>query len=122
MGAIIPYVFALGGLVALIVWAIAVVAIDRWREWHHVWIGVALVILGVGIQFVAPVAWFFAVGLGLAALGNWIAWDDALAHNAQAHDPEYHRIVANFLPGTMGSLDAPYSWWHRFAARHRVIG
>jgi hypothetical protein len=115
-------------LVAFVVFAIAVVAIHRWREWHHVYIGLGLGAFGWYITTMATRAephWFwwvaFTVGILLLVLGASIAWDDALLHARQARDPEYRRLAATFAPGTMGGLDAKYSWWHRLAERRRVI-
>jgi hypothetical protein len=115
-------------LAAFVVFAIAVLAIHRWREWHHVYIGLAVGASGFALARWAAVhpltlAWWLVFWLGvlLMVVGASIAWDDALLHARQARDPEYRALAANFAPGTMGGLDARYSWWHRLAHRRGVI-
>jgi hypothetical protein len=53
-----------------LVWFGSVVRLRVWRQWHHFWLGVALL------------HWFPLVGLGVMA-------DDALQHAVQLRWPEF---------------------------------
>lgn len=108
-------------LAAFVVFAIAVTEIDRWREWHHVYIGLALGAVGWVLAAAAPPEAFVYAGVALLLLGAWIAWDDALAHARQAQSSDYKLKAARLHPGPYGGLDRPYSWWHRLAHRRGVI-
>lgn len=98
---------ALVAFVALIVWWRACRLLGRLREIHHVYWGFAL--------GVAP--WHLWLGWWALipwALGGWIAWDDARLHELQT---EWWRPGWRPLTGA----DDTDSWWHRLAARARVI-
>lgn len=99
-------------VVGAIVFAIAVSELHRWREWHHVYLGLATGAIGWLLAAAAPPVWLAYAGLALLLFGAWIVWDDALSHARQARDPDFPRR------GSRGHLDYATSWWHRQA--HRV--
>lgn len=110
MGALLTglwFVSILSALVAFWDWAGACRKLGRLREFHHLWIGVALALP----PWHWRLGWFALVPW---SLGWWIAWDDAHLHKGQA---EWWRKGMTKLTGA----DDRASFWHRLAAKAGVI-
>ena len=64
-----------------LVWLVAVVRLDAWREWHHAYIGIVLT---------------FSTTPWVALVGVLILADDAWQHTKQTWEPSYesplHRL------------------------------
>ena len=72
-------------VVALVVWAVAVIRLGTWRQWHHSYIGLGLLML----------PWAFAytrlevLTTPVTLVGLLILVDDAYQHARQCFQPSY---------------------------------
>lgn len=59
----------------------------KWREAHHLYVGIALfvLVLVLGIRQAWSEWWCFALGMA----GLLLAWDDIYQHWRQMREPEY---------------------------------
>lgn len=85
----------LTAIVCFAIWAIAVVRLRIWRQWHHEWIGVILFIVGELLGW----RWLAIVGLLVMA-------DDAGQHAAQLRRPTFRSPLHLLYRHTL------YRWWH----------